>query len=407
MQPEDRELLEAVKARLRCLPFRKWRRNLCCFVLCCIACEGLILLAGWDLYAVITKYVPELLLNVLGMLSVLASIVSGFKQEKISPRAPPQTAADDKRTSAGQGHSHTAPAGHKQTMGDRAGTFLARVLFRLWRSGPVSLAAVLMIWIFIPSCVAHYYMPCAHLVVRSFYVCEQAVLEQPPVAAESGAPALPAQSDPPPKIEVTAPPEGSPGFLQDPDALWELTGEDYDRIYFQTPEYLVTDWTDQEEVTRTVARLVGDLRAVSAPNLFDAQAPEDLKTEVAQADTDYRQMTHSCQLDQTIDIHLRAWEYPKYSIASLLANEYQKYALEYHWAGGPFQTMEYYYGQSILWAQQAITFASATDYQVKFFLYYISYRYHDIADAAPDHSAIQRKASMLCQAYSDVRNLEF
>lgn len=418
MEQDGRQLLEAVKACLQRLPFSRCKRSVIYYLGFCALFEILILVFNVDIYTIIVKTVWPWVVGTLTVLTELFKFVSGRVREKKlndPPKKGKKTTTgpvSNARTGTSSGRKQHRGSSHSrqsESMKTRSWRFLVSALSSLMKSGLGSLLMVILIWIVTPSCIAHYFKPYSHLIVYTISKCEQAILEQPKEIStvDTSDPISSNEVEGPQNNDVLVSSESLTGFLQDPDALWELTGEDYDRVYFQTQKYLVTDWTNQDEVNQTVAQLVKELRAVEAPNLFDTQAPEELKNKVSQANTTYDQMSHASQLDDTIDIHLQAWEYPKYDIAKLLSYEYQKYALEYYAADGPFDTIEYYYAQSILWAHQAITFASATDYQVKERLYYISYRYHDIADAAPDGSTTQIKASMLYEAYNSVRNLEF
>lgn len=419
MRQEDRENLAELKVLLLRLPIRRWGaacwRSISHFILSCIIFELILLFFHFDLLGILSQYIPILANPILTGVASLAAIVSAVrtghssdvssKKEGDSTQPSPNACA----VSGSQRHPKRTRKKRPETMCARAWNFLLPVLGRMWRSGPFSLFMLLFIWVLAPSCVAHY-TPCSYLIVSVMDACEQAVTNRSHQLEESPAVADPEPldgKDRPESDDVSDPINQQTGFLEHPDTLWRLSGEKYDQVYFQTPEYLIENWSNQDEVTDTVVRLVGELRALAAPNVFDTQAPYTLEQEVFHANTSYDQMTSSIQLDETIDIHLRAWEYPKYDIAKLLAYEYQKYALEYDKVDGPFETIEYYCGLSILWAHQAITFASATDDQVKTFLFYISYRYHDIADAAPYGSMTQIKATMLCKAYDTARNLEF
>ena len=419
MNEEDRQLLKEIVARLLRLPLQRWRHTLFCFLVTCVLFESAIVFFKFDFFKSLAQCFGFLSGPALSVLSLLVTLYAAYSQHSKNTPSPRENAPSSAsptsvggNMSSGQRHSsssHPEPT-QGETMCGRAVGFVISSLAKLRTGGLSSLLILSFMWILAPSCIAHY-KPCSHLITYVVAVCEQAVSETADgqVSEPDGSPApeQPQDSDLPRIDAPSAVPNEDTGFLQDPDALWELSSEDHDKIYYQTTEYLIENWSDQEKVVQTVARLIADLRAVAAPNTFDAQAPSSLAAEVAQADTDYEQMAHSSQLDQTIDIHLRAWEYPKYSIAFLLSNEYQKYGLEYYFSQGPFGTIEYYYGQSILWCHRALTFASVSDYQVQVLLSYISYRYHDIADVAPDNSAVQLKATVLYKAYDSIRTLEF
>jgi len=118
-----------------------------------------------------------------------------------------------------------------------------------------------------------------------------------------------------------------------------------------------------------------------------------------------KKLSNSDDLDKIIDTRLEAWaQYPKYSLAKLLAANYQRYALEYQKIAGSYYTIEYYYGNSIFWLFDCLTFADVNDDRTKSILASIKMRYHDIAMIAPEGSTEQLRAYILSESFKILEN---
>lgn len=229
-------------------------------------------------------------------------------------------------------------------------------------------------------------------------------------------------------VETAAPPSEPPTpvapfnslTLSDPDREFRLSDEKYSKLYLLTGPYTVSDWEDPASVSDAVARLVENLCSQHQSNHFDESAPESLKGEVATASRLEEIMGTTEDLQEVIDIRERAWTlYPKYGLAKLLASNYQRFALSYlHGAGNPY-TIEYYYGQSIFWCWDSLTFDELLPSTQKNILHSIATRYHDLADLAakllknpalPEETRqyfkkVHYYAQSLSFAFSEVQNL--
>lgn len=292
----------------------------------------------------------------------------------------------------------------KEALGAKAGRFVLSVCHTATKSGFCCLIGCCCLWGFMPACAAHFHPGAKLGGAFIHYVEEINQSEQQPVPPQlDNEPQKTAE--PQPREEESKSPENL-NFLEDPMCYKELTESDRDQVYFRTSEAKIKDWTDEDDVISTVTKYVKGLRAQKKPNKFDKDAPSFMQTEVSNANTDYDSMTCSAQLDKTISTHLEAWEHPKYGLAWLLTNEYQEYGDHYNAEKGHFETIEYYYGQSIIWAENALTFESATSDQVKTLLSYISYRYHDIADSAAEGSTVKQHATVLYNAFKSIQNLD-
>ncbi len=194
-------------------------------------------------------------------------------------------------------------------------------------------------------------------------------------------------------------------FLADKKRYMKLTPQEYNELYFLTGEHAVLDWSDSKEVERCVADAVKDCIYKQMPNVFDAKAPQDVRDAISQASEDEKVMKNSDDLDRIIEVRMLNWElYPKYSLASLLAGNMQRYAMEYVNANGSFKTIEYYYGQSIDWLFECLTYAGVSDYMLKSVYSSLEMRYNDISDAAEEGTDPQIRALALSKAFKKLQS---
>lgn len=89
------------------------------------------------------------------------------------------------------------------------------------------------------------------------------------------------------------------------------------------------------------------------------------------------ELMHSSYLDDIISDRLEIWDAGKQNstMASLLANNYQDYALEYQNQGGDGYTILSYYMESIIWSERALSYEDADKKEI---FKYIKGRYWDI-----------------------------
>lgn len=199
--------------------------------------------------------------------------------------------------------------------------------------------------------------------------------------------------------------DSSEGFLEDPNRFYQLENSELDQLYFYTGEFAITNWDNDDEIVETMSKFVKSLRGQKRKNLFDTNAPQFLQDEVNQASILEENMTSSAELDSVIDIRIDAWDaYPKRTFAKLLAFNHQRYALEYTAVNGCYETIEFYYAQSIFWLFESLTFEGNSEYTVKQTLSAIKMRYHDIAESAPDNSHSKNHAMALYRAFQCLEN---
>lgn len=235
----------------------------------------------------------------------------------------------------------------------------------------------------------------------------------------------------PQKLETPSEEATSPAaFLLEPGRLYTLSEKEMKDLFFLGGSYTITDWLSPEmygadepitpsvsyeitdwnspsKIAAEIKPFLEDLCSQQVANLFDENAPEPVRGDISNASESQKEMVNSEQLDQIISVRLETWqEYPKFGIADLLANNMQRYAQEYLKIDGQYETIKYYYAQSIFWSLKSLVFSSADATMRKNTLNYISMRYHDIADMAVDESIDQLCASALSDAFQLLENMD-
>ena len=363
--------------------------------------EVLIACCGFDLFAILVENMTITVATF--VLSVLLAIRDVLGYDKVKEKQNDAREKDDGESS----------------LYAMAGAFLKDVYWVGRKSKFISFLLVAVLLLLAPSAVAHC-RPIGHgLNYAAEFIEELRDMEpESAVVSEDTGEELTADSTQPSTVEPTDPPESTPDleteppaveyqFLEEPDRCYELSDAERDRLYFKFGLYAVEDWSDEAAMTSAVLAMVREFRAEKAANEFDKHAPQDTQKAVAEIETDYAKMSSSRDLDNVIDIQMTAWsEYPKYGLAWMLTNNFQEYGDRYNEIGGCFETIEYYYGQSIFWAWTTLTYESAESHQVRECLRYISMRYHDIAVLAEEGSQVKLRAEALYRAFKAIENEE-
>lgn len=224
----------------------------------------------------------------------------------------------------------------------------------------------------------------------------------PPAHVQSNNTQPPVATPTPDKTMKEPPPE--PEFvLLDPGRNCTLEQDTFNTLYFLDGPYEILDWEDEDEIQQKVSDCIQSYLDQSRPNEFDQFAPEDIRAEAARASEQERWLSNSEELDSLIMIRKEIFEtYPKYSLAHMIAESYNRYGLEYVEVNGNFSTIEYYYGQSIQWLLVSLSYASDDSDTIRMLLSSIQMRYHDIASFAPSGSESGRYAMKLYAAYTRV-----
>ena len=193
--------------------------------------------------------------------------------------------------------------------------------------------------------------------------------------------------------------------LLDPERVYTLDQADYHSLYFLDGPYAIQNWEDEDEIEEKVFQCVQSYLEQELPNSFDDYAPESVKDEAARLSELERNLSDSQELQNLIEARKEIYQsYPKYSLAHMIAESYNRFGLEYIKVNGNFSTIEYYYGHSIQWLLRALSFSAIDSDAVRTRLSSIQMRYHDIASRAPVGSESGEYAQKLCEAFKRVAN---
>lgn len=186
------------------------------------------------------------------------------------------------------------------------------------------------------------------------------------------------------------------------DHIVDLSAEDYEFVFFTGEEYAIEDWENQEEIDDVVLRMIKDLRREKKVNLFDEGiAPQDVQNEIDYASADEKKAKSFMEIERIQQVRVDVYrDYPKKSIANLIANSEQLKALVLYYYQGSQQSILYHYGKSILWEGEYLKYKDVSNDEVNKHLSKIAQRYGDVAFTCKDCTDSTR-ASKLQTAYEN------
>lgn len=161
-------------------------------------------------------------------------------------------------------------------------------------------------------------------------------------------------------------------------------------IYFDESGFEIINWDDQDEINKIVEKKVKSLRMYGKKNEFDSDtgAPQSIKDEIAAAskkDKDVSSLTEKLQIISLRDNTYK--QYPKFTLAQLIAEDYNACGLSIFYNGGQKVTAEYYFGDSIYWFMEMLKYKDISSETIKSILTSIAQRYDDIHYILDDEQA--------------------
>ncbi|GEM_PF-4473060 len=187
-----------------------------------------------------------------------------------------------------------------------------------------------------------------------------------------------------------------------------LSKMDYDVIFFQTGEYAIKNWNDEEEIYQAVNHLVEDKIECCLENKFDDEehgAPPQMRTEVDDMSRLDAKLTELKDKKHVMEVRDYCYQnYPKYSLAKLLAEDNNGCALAYWCQDGREETVRYYYGQAVIWLLESLKFEMVSNNSKKNVLLSVSQRYADIAYTTSGETVEKFYALKLEAAFLRVSN---
>lgn len=208
--------------------------------------------------------------------------------------------------------------------------------------------------------------------------------------------------------------EGMSFYLENPDIIKDIPLEE-ERVIF----YITQDEDINAKIKNHVQQLLdadkvdtfsNNLSLEEAADVNDASCREtefDIAKEAAKTyakNNNYimwkNSLMSSSKLDEILELRLSVWNSDKCGeeIASLIANNYQDYALEYQNQGKNGYTILYYYMQTIKWSEYALSYESR---QERKHFYYIKGRYFDIMNCLSIPKEYRDSAELIYNAMGE------
>lgn len=170
-----------------------------------------------------------------------------------------------------------------------------------------------------------------------------------------------------------------------------LSSTDSAAVYFERGAYSILDLECQSDIEEMIKQFVVDQRKKEKENIFDKPveeggAPPEVEEVIANASEMEKAAVSLEEIEEDIlgvreDAYLR---YPKPTLAQLISNGYEMIALTLMAHGGNIESINYYYGKSILKDFEYLEYAGISDQNIKKKLMKISQKYEDIRVLNPD-----------------------
>lgn len=211
-------------------------------------------------------------------------------------------------------------------------------------------------------------------------------------------------STPSPIVEITPPQEFTYVRVLDPNCICKLSDEQYANLYYFSETYQILDWENEDEILKVVSAHVVALISQNKKDIFPPDTEVLVRANIAKASADERIMQTSDDLDAVITRRETVFsQFPFAEMASLLAENYNGYALAYYYIQGNWQTVQYYWAKSIFWYLEYLTFSNAKQ-NISSILNSIALRYYDLSLALPTDSVEHDWAHKLYRAYFALSN---
>lgn len=141
-----------------------------------------------------------------------------------------------------------------------------------------------------------------------------------------------------------------------------LSSADRNELFYLDGDYKISDWENTDEINKRVLQRIRDEIRKGRKNVFDSKevdggAPQpvcDRISKLSEKEKTVKTLEEKKSiLEERDDIFII---YPKGSLCKLISNDYQDIALIFYFGAGNQDTILYYYGQSIKYRHQIISF---------------------------------------------------
>ncbi len=187
--------------------------------------------------------------------------------------------------------------------------------------------------------------------------------------------------------------------LEDLDRKVVLESDEKNEIYFKTGECMIRHNWPLTQISQHIDSDLDNLLSTKKSDQYTGYTTSEIDDATAQLSDLNSRLKSSKELDFIIEKRKSIYEeYPMDILAKLIAENYAHFGLEYYKAGGENSTIEYYYGQAILWYREVLRYNPSND-KIKEILYSLGDRYHDLAACLPQNSENQLIAATLADVY--------
>lgn len=150
-----------------------------------------------------------------------------------------------------------------------------------------------------------------------------------------------------------------------------LSLADLNELFYLDGDYKINDWENQEEINKMVLKRVKDKIRKEKKNVFDSTkrdegAPPEICNRASQLSEMEKKIENLEQKKNILEERESIFnQYPKESLSRLIANDNQDIALIYYFGAGSKETVLYYYGQSIKYRHETISFKETGNIGIK------------------------------------------
>lgn len=166
-----------------------------------------------------------------------------------------------------------------------------------------------------------------------------------------------------------------------------LSEEERNELFFVGGDYEIFDWDDDLEIEYKVRLKIENTISKKRENILDSSQDDNIEEVRGTVDKMSKEDKETVEFRNKLEILFTRqevyMEYPKYSLANMIASGYHSFALCYY-KNDNRQTSVYYYGKTIIWLYEALAFEEKNGISDREYIRLISKRYEDIVLVSND-----------------------
>lgn len=188
-----------------------------------------------------------------------------------------------------------------------------------------------------------------------------------------------------------------------PTMDWTISSEARDSLLFYSGAHAIPSDCTFEQARKQIMAHLRSLEQEQLSNIFDTQASQSLKDDIAYASQHDSALRTSVEKDLIIKTRLDAYTlFGKETLAKLLAEDFHCYALAYKYYNEDWDTMVNYYFQSLKWLYECLKYTELTEERRQEILISIRYRYNDIMTYSEWESEQWVRAKLLADVFNEI-----